>query len=312
MNGRVTKNRGKMGYFYTVVFNFILKIMKKFKIFLYIIAAVMMITVATVVISCVKSDVEVVPKVDIADITGNPTETDDENTDGGFWRVGVPNIDLPPMIIWEKNKLTGFEAELIAETAKRLGFTYEIVPIFPGTERELLEDEMIDVAWGNMMDTGKQRLFYDMTEPYITIPQVIVIYERSGITEKKDIKNVSAVLSTPAESLLKDRKIGIEVEKINSSKNYSEAFALLRDGAVDAVICDKTLAEYMRDLDDQIVILDENVAEVKYSAAFSYDHEDMRIAADQVLGDIIYDGVTLDLSKKWLGSIRLTRNDGDK
>ena len=103
-------------------------------------------------------------------------------------RIGVPNVSLPPMIIWDKdNNLTGFEIDLISETAKRLGVTYEIIPITPGTEREKLEDDVIDCAWGNMMDTGKQRLFYSMTDPYITIPQVAVIYEDSKIKNKGDI-----------------------------------------------------------------------------------------------------------------------------
>jgi ABC-type amino acid transport substrate-binding protein len=275
--------------------------MKKYKILLYIIAAVMIITVAMIVNRCRKAENNNNKTDEKIDISETSIKTDDaEVDDSDYWRVGVPNIDIPPLIIWDENgKLTGFEADLIKETAKRLGLKYKIIPIYPGMERELLEDEIINVAWGNMMDTGKQRLFYDMTEPYITIPQVIVIYEGTGINDKKDIENISVVMSTPAASLLNDKKIDIDVKKISSYKNYTETFGQLRESRADAVLCDITMAKYMQDLDGNIVILDESFSEIKYSAAFSYDQEKIRIAVDQVLREISYEGIISDLSYKW-------------
>jgi len=217
-------------------------------------------------------------------------------------RVGVANVSLPPMIIWDKdNSLTGFEIDLIAETAKRLGVTYEIVPIDPGTEREKLEDDVIDCAWGNMMDTGKQRLFYSMTDPYITIPQVAVIYEDSGIKNKGDVKNISVIMSTPAESLADEDKLDMDFTRVSASRDYTKTFEQLRDGYSDAVICDGTIAVYMQNSDEKLKILDENAAEVQYSVAFSHSQDKMTLAVDKVLKDIFNEGIISKLSQKWFG-----------
>lgn len=215
-------------------------------------------------------------------------------------RIGVPNVNLPPMIMWDgDNTLTGFEIDLIAETAKRLGVLYEIVPINPGTEQENLENGSIDMAWGNISDTDKKRLTYDLTEPYINIPQVIVIYDGSGIKEKKDIKNISVIMSTPAESLADNDKIEIEFKKMSALKDYKKTFKQLRDGYSDAVICDMTTAVYMQKADKKLNIIDEKAAEVKYSVAFSFDKDKMRITVDQVLKDMEKSGFLAELSQKW-------------
>jgi ABC-type amino acid transport substrate-binding protein len=217
-------------------------------------------------------------------------------------RIGVPKVDLPPMVIWdENNNLTGFEIDIIAETVKRLGITYEIIPVDPGTERELLEDDIIDCAWGNMMDTGKQRLFYSMTDPYITIPQVIVIYDGSEINNKDDIQNVSVIMSTPAEILTDEDKIDINFKRVSASRDYAKAFEQLRDGYSDAVICDETIAVYMQNSDAKLKILDEKEADVKYSVAFSQNGEKMTAAVDKILKDILSGGILSELSQKWFG-----------
>jgi len=214
-------------------------------------------------------------------------------------RIGVPNVSLPPMIVWDKdNNLTGFEIDLIAETAKRLGVSYEIIPIDPGTEREKLEDDIIDCAWG-IMDTGKQRLFYNMTDPYITIPQVVLIYDGSGITDKGDINNISVIMSTPAENLADEDKIDIDFKRVSSSRDYTKTFEQLAEGYSDAIICDKTIAVYMQNSDNKFKILDEKAAEVQYSVAFSRSEEKMVTAVDKVLKDIFSEGISSKLSQKW-------------
>jgi len=253
----------------------------------------------------------------ISAIIGGCTDKNDKNTPDGQpddqemtyeknpdvndpLRIGVPNVNLPPMIIWDENdNLSGFEMDIIAETAKRLGITYEIISVEPGTERELLEDDVIDCAWGNMMDTGKQRLFYNMTDPYITIPQVIVIYDGSEIKDKSDIQNVSVIMSTPAEILTDEDKIDINFKRVSASRDYTKTFEQLVDGYSDAVICDKTVAVYMQNSDGKLKILDEKAAEVKYSVAFPHDDEKMVTAVNKVLKDIFNEGISSELSQKW-------------
>jgi len=216
-------------------------------------------------------------------------------------RIGVPNVSLPPMIIWDKDdNLTGFEIDLISETAKRLGITYEIIPIDSGTEREKLEDDIIDCAWGQM-DTGKQRLFYGMTDPYITIPQALVIYEGSAIKDKSDINNISVIMSTPAETLTDEDKIDINFKRVSASRDYAKTFEQLADGYSDAVVCDRTIAVYMQNSDGNLKFLDEKAAEAQYSVAFSHSEDKMIKAVDKVLKDIFSGGISSELSQKWFG-----------
>jgi len=216
--------------------------------------------------------------------------------------IGVPNVTLPPMIMWDKDgNLTGFEIEFIEETAKRLGVSCEIVPINPGTEGELLGDGTIDCAWGNISETGATEALYNMTGPYITIPQAIAVYEGSGIIDKKDIKNAAVIMSTPAESLADGDKLGINLDRVSASRNYEKTFEQLAEGHVAAAVCDMTVAVYMQNLDGKIKILENDPAQAQYSVAFRQTDEKMMKAADNVLKDILGDGTLTTLSLKWFG-----------
>jgi len=217
-------------------------------------------------------------------------------------KVGVPELSLPPMIVRDGGVLTGFEADLIAETAKRLGVSYEIVPLEPGTERERLDDGDIDCVWGNMPDTGKQRLFYSMTDPYITIPQAIAVPEDSGIQSKSEIKSLAVIAFTPAETLANENKLGAGAAEIHTYKDCSDAFAQLESGGADAVACDITVALSMQKSGVKLRLLDEKAAEARYSAAFSEREEKMRDAVNKVLKDIYSEGAASALSQKWLGA----------
>ena len=262
------------------------------------------IIISSVITGCTDKSDENTPTSDNTGVSGeiDTDTTYERNPDvKDPLRIGVPNVSIPPMIIWEDGELTGFEMDLIAETAKRLGVSYEIIGINPGTEREMLEDDTIDCAWGNMMDTGKQRLFYSMTDPYITIPQTIAVYEDSEIKENSDIRNISVIMSSPAECLADENKLDINFKRVSASRDYSKTFEQLADGYSDAVICDKTIADYMKNLDDKIIILDESAAEAQYSVAFRQSDENMMKAADTVLKNIYGEGILSTLAVKWFG-----------
>jgi len=217
-------------------------------------------------------------------------------------RVGVANVNLPPMIMWDREgNLTGFETELIAETAKRLGVGYEIVPIEPGSEAEMLENGTIDCAWGNISDAGAQAAGYIMTGAYIAVPQAVLVYEGSGVTGKKDIENLAVVMSTPAEYFADEDMLGIELNRVSASRDYEKTFSQLAEGHSDAAVCDMTLADYMRGTDGKIILLEETSVKAGYSAAFRKADEKMMKAADQALADILGDGILSSLSQKWFG-----------
>ena len=217
-------------------------------------------------------------------------------------KVGVPEFGFPPMISWDGSVLSGFEMDLIAETAKRLGVSYEIVPLEPGTERERLDDGDIDCAWGNMPDTGKQRLFYGMTDPYIILPQAIAVPEDSAIQSKAEIKSLAAVAFTHAETLAQENKLGTSAAAIHTYKDCGSAFESLAGGVAEAVACDITVALFMQKSGVNLRILDEKAAEARYSVAFSERDEKMREAVNKVLKDIFSEGAASALSQKWLGA----------
>ena len=214
-------------------------------------------------------------------------------------RIGVINVSIPPMIMWDSNDPGGFEIDFIAETARRLGVSYEIVPIDPALAREKLENGEIDAVWG-VPDTDKQKQNYIMTDPYIKMPQVTVIYGGSEIKDKNGIKNISVIMSTPAETLADEDKINIDYKRVSASKDYIKTFEQLREGYSDAVICDRATALYMQDSDDKLMIIDENAAEIRYSVAFLHTEEKMRNAVNGVIKDILNDGTLPELSIKWL------------
>ena len=81
---------------------------------------------------------------------------------------------------------------------------------------------------------------------------------------------------------------------------YNTAFMQLESGAVDAVACDLSIAQYqMAAKEGAYVMLDESLSEEHYGVGFKLGDEALRDQVNATLKEMVADGTVEQLSEKY-------------
>lgn len=166
--------------------------------------------------------------------------TDGKNVNAETLTVGFDQ-DFPPFgYVDENGNYAGFDLELAAEAAKRLGMELKLQPIAWLSKDMELSSGNIDCVWNGFTINGREDS-YTWTEPYMANKQVFVVNADSGIKTFEDLKGKAVVVQedSSAEAALKGRPDLVESfgEYIKAA-DYNTALMDLESGAVDAVAMD--------------------------------------------------------------------------
>lgn len=213
--------------------------------------------------------------------------------------------DFPPFgFVDENGNYTGFDLEVAAEVAKRLGWELKLQPISWEAKDMELSAGNIDCIWNGFTINGRED-DYTWTDPYMANRQVFVVRADSGVKTLDDLKGktVAVQLDSSAEAALNDRPDLLESfgEYIKTA-DYNTAMMDLEAGAVDAVAMDETVAMYQiekRGL--KFSILEETLAEEMYGVGFRLGNEELRDTVQKVLEEMAADGTLSEISVKWFG-----------
>ncbi len=231
---------------------------------------------------------------------GNSAGSESEGT----FTVGFDQ-DFPPMgFVGDDGEFTGFDLELAAEVANRMGLKLELQPIAWDAKDMELESGNIDCIWNGFTINGREDS-YTWTDPYMSNNQVFVVKADSGIQTLDDLngKTVSVQADSSAEAALADMP-----ELVDSfgdyikADNYNTALMDLESGAVDAVAMDETVARYQIEKRDAgFLVLEETVAAEEYGVGFLLGNEELRDQVQQMLEEMAADGTLEKISTKWFG-----------
>lgn len=147
----------------------------------------------------------------------------------------------PPMEMVDADKsIVGFCPELVRAMAKAGGFTAEIKNtawdgIFAG-----LANGRYDVIASSVSITDKRKRVMDFSDPYFEVKQGVVVQKGSAIASEADLvgKRIGAQIGTTGYFAAK--KVDDAVRK--SYDEVGLAIEDLRNGRLDAVICDDAVA----------------------------------------------------------------------
>lgn len=231
--------------------------------------------------------------------TGKNTSAEKKTLTVGF------DQDFPPFgFVDENGKFAGFDLELAAEAAKRLGMELKLQPIAWDSKDMELSSGNVDCIWNGFTINGREEL-YTWTEPYMTNKQVFVVRDDSGIKTLDDLKGKAVVVQvdSSAEAALNDKPELVEsFGDYIKAADYNTAMMDLESGAVDAVAMDEPVARYQiekRGL--KFVILEEILSEEVYGVGFLLGNTELRDKIQKVLEDMAKDGTMASISNKWFG-----------
>ena len=230
--------------------------------------------------------------------------SDSVSSGGNTFVVGF-DAEYPPYGYMDENgEYTGFDLELAAEVADRLGLTFVPQPIAWDAKNMELESGNIDCIWNGFTMTGREDE-YTWSEPYMENSQVVVVLEDSGIESTADLagKIVEVQADSSAEAALKEMpELTESFAALQTTPDYNTAFMDLEMGSVDAIAMDVIVAGYqLQQRDGGFKILDDTLASEEYAIGFKKGNEALRDQVQTVLDEMASDGTMKEISEKWFG-----------
>jgi polar amino acid transport system substrate-binding protein len=228
-------------------------------------------------------------------------------------RVGVDNTYPPMEYVDESGNTVGFDVDLAAEIAKRLGMKLELVPsawegIFLG-----LDTDKYDCIISSVSMTEERMKTIDFTSPYLANGQVIAVrkdYDSIMTAEQLAGKKAGVQAGTTADEAAIKHKEKVDFELVQYDE-IIQAFTELKIGRVDAVIVDAVVA---------MDYVSKNINDYKVTSA-QLTNEPIAVAVkkgnslkddiQKALDEIKADGTLKALSLKWFNEDYTTNIDLD-
>ena len=228
----------------------------------------------------------------------------EDGTEEDTFVVGFDQ-DFPPMgFVGDDGEFTGFDLELAAEAAKRMGKEVVYQPIAWDAKDMELESGTIDCIWNGFTMTGREDS-YTWSEPYMENNQVFVVKADSGIATKADLagKVVDVQTDSSAEAAInEDQELKDSFGELITVADYNTAFMAQESGAVDAIAMDDVVASYqIEQRKADFIVLDETLAAEEYGIGFKLGNEELRDQVQDVLKEMAVDGTLAEISNKWFG-----------
>ena len=237
----------------------------------------------------------------------DPADTDtvaeDTSADITTFTVGFDQSYPPYGFVGDDGEFTGFDLDLAAEVAERNGWEVELEPIDWDAKDTLLDSGAITCIWNGFTMEGRED-DYTFSSPYMLNGQVIVVKADSGIKSFDDLagKTVITQVDSAALDVLEGSAADLAstFASLEQIGEYNTAFMQLESGAVDAVACDLSIAEYqMSAKPDAYVQLSEMLSEEHYAVGFKKGSQKLADTVTETLKAMDEDGTIKELCDKY-------------
>ena len=244
-----------------------------------------------------------------ADTSAVESKSDDTTTAASenkfTFTVGFDQ-DFPPMgFVGDDGEFTGFDLELAAEVAKRIGKEIKYQPIAWDAKDMELTSGNIDCIWNGFSIQGREDK-YTWSRPYMKNDQVFVVKSDSSIDSIEDLagKTVEVQTDSSAEAALKENtELANTFGKLQTVADYNTGFMDLEMGGVDAIAMDSVVANYQitKRGGNGFTVLDTPLSSEEYGIGFKLGNETLRNEVQKALEDMKADGTMKTISEKWFG-----------
>lgn len=231
------------------------------------------------------------------------TVAEDTSADITTFTVGFDQSYPPYGFVGDDGEFTGFDLDLAAEVAERNGWEVELEPIDWDAKDTLLDSGAITCIWNGFTMEGRED-DYTFSSPYMLNGQVIVVKADSGIKSFDDLagKTVITQVDSAALDVLEGSAADLAstFASLEQIGEYNTAFMQLESGAVDAVACDLSIAEYqMSAKPDAYVQLPEMLSEEHYAVGFKKGSQKLADTVTETLKAMDEDGTIKELCNKY-------------
>ncbi len=222
--------------------------------------------------------------------------------------IGIKN-DSKPFGYVEDGELKGFDVDVAKSISKNLlgddkGELIEFVIVTPESRISDLNSGNVDIVIATMSISAKRTHIIDFTNPYFVAGQALMVKESSKINsiESLNTRRAGIILGTTGEKTI--RQLAPNATVI-AKKNYNEAFGLLKDDKVDAILADDSIL-YGFIIDNKgYKILPARYTKEFYAIALRQgdENKELKEALNKILNHMQQSGKLNRIKEKWIPNL---------
>ncbi len=201
----------------------------------------------------------------------------------------------------QSGEVEGFDPDLAQIVADRLGVELKLEEAISDNRIPFLQEGTVDLVFSTMTITTDRDAEIDFSRPYYIAHGRILTAKDSGIDSAESTagKTVCTALDSTYHLVVLPKQMPDAEHKIVDS--YSECFALLQRGNVDAMVTDDVILAGFLQQDDSLHIVGEELTTDPYGAGVQDGDTEFADFVSGVLEDIMEDGTWQELYDKWIG-----------
>ena len=205
------------------------------------------------------------------------------------------NAEFMPFEYLDKNKIIGFDIDLLDAISKETGLEFKIQDMAFDGLLPALQTKKIDMVIAGMSATPERQKAVAFSKPYFKAKQVVITTPEKAKSLKsfKDLsgKKVGVMLGFTGDTVVSEIK-GVKVERFNAA--YAAILALSQN-KVDAVVLDSEPAKKYSGTMKHLVIATIPAEEENYAIAFRKNDKELinkiNAALDKIKSNGEYDKI---------------------
>lgn len=222
--------------------------------------------------------------------------------------IGIKN-DSKPFGYVEDGELKGFDVDVAKSISKILlgddkGELIEFVIVTPESRISELNSGNVDIIIATMSISAKRNHIVDFTNPYFVAGQALMVKEGSKVNSIQSLntRRAGIILGTTGEKTI--RQLAPNATVI-AKKNYNEAFNLLKEDRVDAILADDSIL-YGFIMDNKgYKILPARYTKEFYAIALRQgdENKELKDALNKILNRMQQTGKLNRIKEKWIPNL---------
>lgn len=218
----------------------------------------------------------------------------------GVIRIAMSGAYPPFNFVNEANEVVGFDPEIGAEIAKRMGLKVEIITTaWDGIIGGLLANKY-DAIVGSMSITEERAKVVDFVGPYYNTKRAIFAKPGNGFTSATQLGKARVGLTLGETHEAWARKEGYDVR---TYKGLPELLLELENGRVDVIVNDSIAAILAMKATKQEYIMITDLETEAFGAGIAIRKGSPKLASEMqaALDALMADGTYLKIANEWVG-----------
>lgn len=203
----------------------------------------------------------------------------------------------------QTDEVEGFDVDLAQHVADALGVELRLVEAISDNRIPYLQQGRVDVVFSTMTITTDRDAEIDFSRPYYIAHGRILVPGDSEVADIGDLgagtSICTALGSTYETTVIPEQAPDAEVK---TPDTYSECFAQLQRGSVDALITDDVILAGFLSQDESMKIVGDNLTTDPYGAGIEEGDTEFGDFVSGVLDELMEDGTWQELYDQWIGA----------